>query len=1383
MITESCPAPVTLRRFLTGELPLDESSRLERHFVNCESCLLVARETNLSDPLVNVLSERNQALSADDSGVRQFVQRVFQTAEKLSPASASKSTVNQGDRITQAVPFGKSAEFLSLRYQSRRFHAGGGMGRIWLAHDGELSRDVAIKEIHPELAADRDIQRRFHREAILTGQLQHPGIVPVYGLGISDSGRPFYAMKFVEGVSLRTVIDEFHETSQPSRSYSLRLHDPDRQMAFRQLLQRIVSVCQTLQFAHDNGVIHRDLKPANILLGEYGETLVVDWGLAKRIGTTSPQTVADQTIARTEVPALENEDDRSLSQGTILGTPGYMSPEQFAGQAVSPATEIYSVGVMLYQVLCGQAPFETSDLDDLKNLVAESEFVSPRMLVEDVSTALESICLKAMSVKASDRYDSMKALADDLERWMADEPVSAHPDSMLTRFGRWQRRHRAIVATAGVALLVLALGASLAAGVLKEVADREQEQRLLAEGRWDELQRARVSHFASRGAQELEKNNVLEAVPYLARAFQLAKETKSDTQLHRWRLASAIENAPRLVALMPLKEHEAVIDVSADGRHVLFRQQPPAKAARGDEALTQVGRGDNRKNVLTTYVVKSLFGPPQNRFPEVVLPDDREVSLSDNGRVLMSWRESELALYDVASGKRTAEWLADKRAIRSARLSSDGQRIIVFNDFEHGDISTFFIIEAATTKTLATHRGSSHFSDDLRSVLRMGETSWQVFDAITGEAISPLVDDPHYEKAVLCGGNQMVRVLGAEAESGQLVIHDFDVRTGVEIEMVARLPARVAPADVVFGVNGQFTVRPDTARQAFEPSLAFNRRPRELATGFSADGDVQWTLDEQTGDLAVVISDHDTRDGSFRLQRIARVFPTSDGLSLVTQSWDASEGLRLWTLASRVQKLAAASIRIDEQSQQKLGLGPGRQARVRSLDSDQKLMTSVLRLHSANGATGDRFGQIHSRWPSPRSWCSQRNLLAICPEHDQVQIIDTKTGKPHGAAIELKGFVNFLEFSPDGSRLAIGLGENCLLPVDAKDEAGEIIDPRGIRVWDVIQQRFDPVELMAHANRINYAEWSRDGQQLVSVCRLGTVCVWNAATGKLTSKFVSESRRQPWKYASFDRDGRRLAIAGDCGVRVVDLMNGETVCDVDVPQADWIRFSPDDQRLIVAKFPIYESGLLVSCDSATGRRVTPAVVLTTEANFTRIALSDDGTLALLMTNDPQTLFRSQVWHLPSGEAVTPLFYEQTRQAPVAENERLLFGASGEYAAAWRLPLVNWSDEDLLSYAASLAGGRFDEIGNFVSQHATLSNTTHQLRERYPSVFVISPDDRQDWHERVIGSNWNQSTKWFTRYRLARWYWHLAELLSEQPANANAREWQLQWRKQLDSSFH
>jgi serine/threonine protein kinase len=332
------------------------------------------------------------------------------------------------------------------RFRILRPHAKGGLGEVFVAHDDELNRPVALKEIQTRHAGNRDSRGRFLLEAEITGRLEHPGIVPVYGLGTYADGRPFYAMRFIEGQDLREAIERFHGADKPGRDAG------ERRIAFRELLGRFVDVCNSVAFAHNKGVLHRDLKPGNVMLGKYGETLVVDWGLAKAAGQKD-----DATAAGSEAMQPRSGSDVTPTQhGSALGTPAYMSPEQAAGRLdkLGTASDVYSLGATLYTILTGQPPVTGADVGEVLRKVQRGEIAPAGQVKPGAPAALDAISRKAMSLEPGDRYASALELAADVEHWLADEPVAAWREPWSVRAGRWVRRHQPLVA--GAAALFLA---------------------------------------------------------------------------------------------------------------------------------------------------------------------------------------------------------------------------------------------------------------------------------------------------------------------------------------------------------------------------------------------------------------------------------------------------------------------------------------------------------------------------------------------------------------------------------------------------------------------------------------------------------------------------------------------------------------------------------------------------------------------------------------------------------------------------------------------------------------------------------------------------------------------------------------------------------------
>ena len=367
------------------------------------------------------------------------------------------------------------------RFRILRPHARGGLGEVYVARDAELNREVALKEIQDQFADDPDSRSRFVLEAEVTGGLEHPGIVPVYGLGQYEDGRPYYAMRFIKGDSLKEAIDQFHALSRRSISPEIEGEGgrrPDERagkntvghkrqchvgvrpgydsLAFRKLLGRFIDVCQAISYAHSRGVLHRDLKPGNIMLGKYGETLVVDWGLAKVRDRDDASRCDDEATLR---PSSGSGVTPTMF-GSAIGTPAYMPPEQAAGRLgdLGPASDVYSLGATLYHLLTGQSPFRSGDRGAVLKDVKAGRFSTPRAVLPDVPQPLEAVCLKAMALKPCDRYSSPQLLADDIDHYLADEPVSAFPEPVTVRARRWARKHQTLTVTSAAVLLVSAIG-------------------------------------------------------------------------------------------------------------------------------------------------------------------------------------------------------------------------------------------------------------------------------------------------------------------------------------------------------------------------------------------------------------------------------------------------------------------------------------------------------------------------------------------------------------------------------------------------------------------------------------------------------------------------------------------------------------------------------------------------------------------------------------------------------------------------------------------------------------------------------------------------------------------------------------------------------------
>jgi tetratricopeptide (TPR) repeat protein/serine/threonine protein kinase len=428
-------------------------------------------------------NDPQQSLAAVSSvgSVKKDLEKIADVELQASMVHVSAARAKDDDPYATAAG---TATSTGLRFRILRAHAKGGLGEVFVAHDEELHREVALKEIQDRHADNPDSRSRFLLEAEITGGLEHPGIVPVYGLGQYADGRPFYAMRFIRGDSLKEAIERFHK-GEPGASAT-----GERTLEFRKLLGRFIDVCQAMQYAHDRGVLHRDLKPGNIMLGKYGETLVVDWGLAKAVGKHGEPAGSGTGEEPTLHPAHASSNAETVA-GTAIGTPAFMSPEQAAGRLdlLGPASDVYSLGATLYCLLTGKPPIEGDDVGAVLATAQRGEYLAPRHRKSTVPAALEAVCRKAMALRPGDRYCSPRVLADEIEHWLADEPVTAWREPLWVRLGRWRRRNRALVTGLAATFLVVLVAAGAfgwwyqgeQARQAAERGEREKEQALRGE--------------------------------------------------------------------------------------------------------------------------------------------------------------------------------------------------------------------------------------------------------------------------------------------------------------------------------------------------------------------------------------------------------------------------------------------------------------------------------------------------------------------------------------------------------------------------------------------------------------------------------------------------------------------------------------------------------------------------------------------------------------------------------------------------------------------------------------------------------------------------------------------------------------------------------------
>lgn len=414
--------------------------------LEADSALSDDQLKQLKDLFVSL--EDSVAMEIADSIDDRFLEKLNGTLDDLSD-DRLKETVTKW-QSTGSLPLAAVSEH--DRFEILSEHARGGLGEVLLAKDRQLNRQVALKRIREKWADHDSAKIRFQLEAEITGRLEHPGVVPVYALGQRDDGEVYYAMRFIRGQSLEEAAKEFHRTNG---DHSIDMRSAD----FRNLLHRFVDVCNTMGYAHSRGIIHRDLKPANIMLGKYGETLVVDWGLAKQIGVKEDRM---EDHGESCISSDLGSGSAPTQFGSAVGTPQYMSPEQATGRLdrMGPATDVFGLGATLYFILTGKAPQQDDTLHKVLNRVEHGDFARPSEHVSSIPRPLESVCLKAMSRNSAERYETASALAADVNSAVAGERVMAYAENRTERLRRWSRENRRLTRSILTALLLLLVGVS-----------------------------------------------------------------------------------------------------------------------------------------------------------------------------------------------------------------------------------------------------------------------------------------------------------------------------------------------------------------------------------------------------------------------------------------------------------------------------------------------------------------------------------------------------------------------------------------------------------------------------------------------------------------------------------------------------------------------------------------------------------------------------------------------------------------------------------------------------------------------------------------------------------------------------------------------------------